>query len=106
IGEKSVARGRACPPAGPARQALERVVLEDLEHPAGDVRAGPARRYRGRGGSARLKVHPTRTDEEVNMRLQSLALLVLAGIALTLYIMRSRSRQGQRTPQVYGVFLA
>ncbi len=70
-----------------------------LEHPAGDVRAGPARGYIRRVGSARLKVHPTRTDEEVNMRLQSLALLVLAGIALTLYIMRRRSRQGKRTPK-------
>lgn len=33
------------------------------------------------------------------MKLQSLALLVLAGIALTLYIMRRRSRQGKRTPK-------
>ena len=33
------------------------------------------------------------------MRLQSLALLVLAGIALTRYIMRRRSRQGKRTPK-------
>jgi hypothetical protein len=33
------------------------------------------------------------------MRLQSLALLVMAGIALTLYIMRRRSRQGKRTPK-------
>jgi hypothetical protein len=31
--------------------------------------------------------------------MQSLALLVLAGIALTLYIMRRRSRLGKRTPK-------
>lgn len=29
----------------------------------------------------------------------SYALLILAGIALTLYIMRRRSRQGRRTPK-------
>ncbi len=28
-----------------------------------------------------------------------IALLLLAGIALTLYIMRRRSRQGKRTPK-------
>jgi hypothetical protein len=33
------------------------------------------------------------------MKLQHLALLVLAGIALILYIMRRRSRQGKRTPK-------
>jgi hypothetical protein len=33
------------------------------------------------------------------MKLQQLALLVLAGIALLLYIMRRRSRQGRRTPK-------
>jgi hypothetical protein len=33
------------------------------------------------------------------MKMQSLALLVLAGIALCLYIMRRRSRQGKRTPK-------
>lgn len=29
----------------------------------------------------------------------SYALVILAGIALTLYIMRRRSRQGRRTPK-------
>jgi hypothetical protein len=33
------------------------------------------------------------------MELQNIALLLLAGIALTLYIMRRRSRQGKRTPK-------
>ena len=33
------------------------------------------------------------------MTMQSLALLLLAGIALTLYIMRRRSRMGKRTPK-------
>jgi hypothetical protein len=33
------------------------------------------------------------------MDMQQLALLVLAGLALTLYIMRRRSRQGRRTPK-------
>jgi hypothetical protein len=33
------------------------------------------------------------------MELQYIALVILAGIALTLYIMRRRSRQGKRTPK-------
>jgi len=33
------------------------------------------------------------------MDTQAIALLLLAGIALTLYIMRRRSRQGKRTPK-------
>jgi hypothetical protein len=33
------------------------------------------------------------------MTMQWIALLLLAGIALTLYIMRRRSRQGKRTPK-------
>jgi hypothetical protein len=33
------------------------------------------------------------------MELQNIALVILAGIALTLYIMRRRSRQGKRTPK-------
>lgn len=33
------------------------------------------------------------------MDLNLLALLALAGTALTLYIMRRRSRQGRRTPK-------
>jgi hypothetical protein len=33
------------------------------------------------------------------MKMQALALVVLAGIALLLYIMRRRSRQGKRTPK-------
>lgn len=33
------------------------------------------------------------------MEMQNLALVVLAGIALCLYIMRRRSRQGKRTPK-------
>jgi hypothetical protein len=33
------------------------------------------------------------------MDMKQLALLILAGIALTLYIMRRRSRQGRRTPK-------
>lgn len=33
------------------------------------------------------------------MDYSTLALLVLAGMALTLYIMRRRSRQGRRTPK-------
>jgi hypothetical protein len=33
------------------------------------------------------------------MNLQQIALVLLAGIALTLYIMRRRSRQGKRTPK-------
>jgi hypothetical protein len=33
------------------------------------------------------------------MKMQSLALLLMAGIALCLYIMRRRSRQGKRTPK-------
>jgi uncharacterized membrane protein affecting hemolysin expression len=33
------------------------------------------------------------------MELQNIALVLLAGIALTLYIMRRRSRQGKRTPK-------
>jgi len=33
------------------------------------------------------------------MNMQQIALLILAGIALTLYIMRRRSRQGKRTPK-------
>lgn len=33
------------------------------------------------------------------MDMKQLALLLLAGIALTLYIMRRRSRQGKRTPK-------
>lgn len=33
------------------------------------------------------------------MTMKSLALLLLAGIALTLYIMRRRSRLGKRTPK-------
>ena len=73
--------------------------MEDLEHSTGDVRTGPPRGHIWRVGSARLKIQHSRTDEEVNMRMQSLALLVLAGIALTLYIMRRRSRQGKRTPK-------
>ena len=38
-------------------------------------------------------------DERDIMQMQSIALLILAGIALTLYIMRRRSRQGKRTPK-------
>ena len=38
-------------------------------------------------------------DERDIMEMQSIALLILAGIALTLYIMRRRSRQGKRTPK-------
>jgi hypothetical protein len=33
------------------------------------------------------------------MEMQQIALLLLAGLALTLYIMRRRSRQGKRTPK-------
>jgi hypothetical protein len=33
------------------------------------------------------------------MNLSSLALVIVAGLALTLYIMRRRSRQGKRTPK-------
>jgi hypothetical protein len=33
------------------------------------------------------------------MNLSSLALLIVAGLALTLYIMRRRSRQGKRIPK-------
>ena len=33
------------------------------------------------------------------MNLSSLALLIVAGLALTPYIMRRRSRQGKRTPK-------
>jgi hypothetical protein len=33
------------------------------------------------------------------MNLSSLALLIVAGLALTLYIMRRRSRQGKRVPK-------
>lgn len=33
------------------------------------------------------------------MNLSSIALLIVAGLALTLYIMRRRSRQGKRTPK-------
>ena len=33
------------------------------------------------------------------MNLSSLALLIVAGLALTLYIMRRRSRTGKRTPK-------
>jgi hypothetical protein len=38
-------------------------------------------------------------DERDIMELQYIALVLLAGIALTLYIMRRRSRQGKRTPK-------
>jgi hypothetical protein len=34
-----------------------------------------------------------------SMEMQNLALLLLAGIALTLYVMRRRSRLGKRTPK-------
>jgi hypothetical protein len=33
------------------------------------------------------------------MEIQNIALLLLAAIALALYIMRRRSRQGRRTPK-------
>jgi hypothetical protein len=33
------------------------------------------------------------------MNLSSLALVIVAGMALTLYIMRRRSRTGKRTPK-------
>ena len=33
------------------------------------------------------------------MNLSSLALLIVAGLALALYIMRRRSRQGKRIPK-------
>jgi hypothetical protein len=33
------------------------------------------------------------------MNLSSYALVIVAGLALTLYIMRRRSRQGKRTPK-------
>ena len=33
------------------------------------------------------------------MDLQIISVVILAGIALTLYIMRRRSRQGKRTPK-------
>ena len=33
------------------------------------------------------------------MNLSSIALVILAGLALTLYIMRRRSRMGKRTPK-------
>jgi hypothetical protein len=47
----------------------------------------------------RLQRRTGPADERDIMEMQSLALLVLAGIALTLYIMRRRSRQGKRTPK-------
>ncbi|HET7380852.1 MAG TPA: hypothetical protein VFJ24_12480, partial [Gaiellales bacterium] len=58
-----------------------------------------AARRPGDGRPARLKLPTSRTDEDFTMKMQQLALLVLAGIALTLYIMRRRSRQGKRTPK-------
>jgi len=33
------------------------------------------------------------------MEIQIIAIVILAGIALTLYIMRRRSRMGKRTPK-------
>lgn len=49
--------------------------------------------------TTRLQRRAGPADERDIMEMQSLALLVLAGIALTLYIMRRRSRQGKRTPK-------
>ena len=38
-------------------------------------------------------------SDETGMNLSSLALVIVAGMALTLYIMRRRSRTGKRTPK-------
>jgi hypothetical protein len=38
-------------------------------------------------------------DERDIMEIQIIAIVILAGIALTLYIMRRRSRMGKRTPK-------
>jgi hypothetical protein len=51
------------------------------------------------GASVELKAESFPADERNTMNMQQLALLILAGIALTLYIMRRRSRQGKRTPK-------
>lgn len=46
-----------------------------------------------------LKRRRRPADERDTMDMQAIALLLLAGVALTLYIMRRRSRQGKRTPK-------
>jgi uncharacterized membrane protein affecting hemolysin expression len=46
-----------------------------------------------------LKVAQSRADKRDTMSMQVLALVVVTGMALTLYIMRRRSRLGKRTPK-------
>jgi len=52
----------------------------------------------GSAASAALKL-TGRPSDETGMNLSSFALLLVAGIALTLYIMRRRSRTGKRSPK-------
>jgi hypothetical protein len=67
----------------PARCASSHVPLDGLEKRRRRAALKP-----GRGSS-----------DETSMNLNALALLLVAGIALTLYIMRRRSRTGKRTPK-------
>ena len=90
--------------AGGDRHAAARDVrLSAWTAQLGTAAYTPPRDQRGRrnrvGASVELKAETFPADERNTMNMQQLALLILAGIALTLYIMRRRSRQGKRTPK-------